>query len=131
MVVEFLISPRKAERRPWEMFFIGMFYSSLALFLAYWIFRDYASIVMVFLTVLASIQFIHSAIAREEEKDKQNIREVFLLKSHAKTLSYFMFLFLGFTVAFAIWNIVLPESMSSVLFGIQEETIQAINAQSV
>ncbi|MBI4440496.1 stage II sporulation protein M [Candidatus Woesearchaeota archaeon] len=129
MVFEFLISPRKAERRPWEMFFIGAVYSSLAVFLAYWIFKDYSSVVMVFLTVLACIQFIHGAISLEEDKDKQNVGERFLLKSHGRALSYFMFLFLGFTVAFAAWKIILPSDMSSTLFLAQDSTIQSINAK--
>jgi hypothetical protein len=35
---EMLINPRKAEKRPWEMFFIGIFYATLSLVLVKWIF---------------------------------------------------------------------------------------------
>jgi len=43
MVLESIIDPFKAEKKPWEMFFIGIFYSSLAVILSLWIFRDYAT----------------------------------------------------------------------------------------
>ncbi len=129
MVFEFLVSTKNAERHPWEMFFIGMIYSSLGLFLSYWIFKDYSSIVMVFLTVLASIHIIHGAFSNEEERDKKEVNEMFLLKSHGRVLTYFIFLFLGFTLGFAIWNIVLPTGMSDILFAAQQGTIQSINAK--
>ncbi|MFC1768235.1 stage II sporulation protein M [Nanoarchaeota archaeon] len=131
MVFEFLISPSKAERHPWEMLVIGAVYATLGLFLAYWIFRDYSSMVMVFLMVLASIQIIHSAIAKEEAKDMKFKDKKLLLKSHTKTLLYFMFLFLGFTFALAFWNIVLPDPMSDTLFQVQNEAINIVNQKFV
>ena len=69
MVIESLINPAKAEGRPWEMFFLGLLYASIAVFLSLWIFKDYSSLVMVFLTVFASIPVVYSLIAMEEEKD--------------------------------------------------------------
>ena len=69
MVIESLIDPRKAEGKPWEMFFLGLLYASIAVFLSLWIFRDYSSLVMVFLTVFASIPVVYSLISMEERKD--------------------------------------------------------------
>ena len=71
MVLESLINPRKAEGKPWETFFIGIIYSSVAIFLSLWIFKDYASLVMVFLTVTASVPLMYNIILFEEEKDKE------------------------------------------------------------
>ena len=53
MVLESLINPIKAERKHWEVFVLGFIYSTMAIFLSLWIFRDHASLVMVFLTVIA------------------------------------------------------------------------------
>ena len=38
IMFEMLINPVKAEKRPWEMFFIGAFYATVSLFLTQWIF---------------------------------------------------------------------------------------------
>jgi len=35
-MLELLINPTKAERHPWEMFFIGAFYATLSLILVSW-----------------------------------------------------------------------------------------------
>ena len=58
MVLEMLISPRKAERTPWELFFLGLVYASVAVLLSMWIFQDDIGLVMVFLTVLACTYLI-------------------------------------------------------------------------
>ncbi len=55
MVFEALINPMKAERRPWELFFIGIFYSSLAIVLSLWIFNDHASLVMAYFRLKKSV----------------------------------------------------------------------------
>ncbi|MBI2176185.1 stage II sporulation protein M [Candidatus Woesearchaeota archaeon] len=128
MVLEMLINPRRAERSPWEMFFIGLVYSSVSIFLGFYIFRQYAGIVMVFLTTLACTYLIQGTLRREESKDAVIPHELALLKEHGKALSYFMFLFLGFVVAFSLWYVVLPHTFSSQLFNVQECTIQSINS---
>src|SRR3989344_8349678 len=128
MVIESLVNPAKAEGRPWEMFFLGFLYASIAVFLSLWIFQDYSSLVMVFLTVFASVPVVYTLIAIEEKKDTSMKSEIFLLKEHSKALAVLMFLFLGYTVAFSLWFVVLPESTVSTMFNVQLETIKSINA---
>ena len=98
MVFESLINPVKAKKRPWEMVFIGIVYSSVAVILSLFIFREYASLVIIFLTVLASVPLMYGAIKMEEKKDTELKEERFLIKEHGKALSFFMFLFFGFVV---------------------------------
>ncbi len=129
MVFESLINPKKAEKKPWEMFFIGLFYSSLAVLLSIWIFRDYASLVMVFLTVMASIHLVYGVLQLEEEKDMEIKEEKLLIKEHGKALSFFVFLFLGFVVSFSLWYVFLPAPLLSDVFGVQQQTISDINTQ--
>lgn len=131
MVLELLINPRKAEREPWELFFVGLVYSSAAIFLSFYIFKQYVGIVMVFLTTLACTYLIEGTLRREEKKDAFIPHELALLKEHGRALSYFMFLFLGFVVSFSLWYIALPHGFSSQIFSIQEETIRCINSVGV
>ncbi|HLD14962.1 MAG TPA: stage II sporulation protein M, partial [Candidatus Nanoarchaeia archaeon] len=129
MVLESLIGPKKAERSPWDVFFIGMLYASLAMFLSVWIFREQASIIMVLLTVIACLPLMHKTLILEEKKDKRIEKEIPLLKEHWKALQFFMYLFLGFVAAFSIWYVFLPDDMVKTTFNSQIETINAINSR--
>lgn len=131
MVFESLINPIKAEKHPWELLFIGMIYSSVAVILSLFIFPEYASLVMIFLTVLAAGPLMFGAIKLEEKKDIELKHERFLVKEHARALSFFMFLFLGFIISFSLWNIFLPEELSSELFKIQSNEIHKINNNAI
>jgi hypothetical protein len=112
---EMLINPAKAERRPWEMFFVGAFYATISLVLVRWIFSGdpvlskYTGILVVTFCVMFSIPFMYFAIKNEEEKDMENRGFYDLIKEHGKALTYFMFLFMGFVVAFSFWYIVLAD----------------------
>src|SRR3990172_4852229 len=96
MVLEALISPLKAEREPWEMFFLGILYSSIGLLLGLWVFKSQVSLVMVFFTVLASIILFYNTIKYEEKKSYELNTEIKILRQHGRALSFFMFLFFGF-----------------------------------
>ena len=128
MVLESLINPRKAEGKPWETFFIGVIYSSIAIFLSLWIFHDYASLVMIFLTVVASVPLMYNIIAVEEEKDIAIENEKVLVKEHWKAISVFIFLFLGFLASFTFWYVALPTETVENVFDVQLKTIENINA---
>ena len=127
MVIENLINPTKAEGKPWELFFIGFLYASVAVFLSLWIFRDYSSLVMVFLTVFSSIPLVYNLIGIEEEKDSKIYNERILLKEHSKALSVLIFLFLGYVASFSVWFIFLPDATVQNMFNVQLETIRSIN----
>src|SRR3989344_8986704 len=92
MVLESLVNPFKAERNPWEMFFIGFLYSSVGIALSLWIFLDQASLIMVFLTVMACIPVVYNTMIFEEKKDLVIDKESNLLKEHNKAIVFLMFL---------------------------------------
>ena len=129
MVIESLVNPFKAERTPWEMFFVGMFYSSVAVLLSLWIFKPHASLVMVFLTVTACVPIMYGTMKLEEKKDMEIDDEKILIKEHGKALTFFIFLFLGITISFTLWYIFLPADLTHTLFSIQTKTISDINTQ--
>jgi len=126
-MLESLLSAKKAEKKPWEMFFVGLVYVSVAVLFCLWIFQGYGGFVLVSLTMLASTILIYNIIKLEELKDKKIANEWLLLKEHSKALSFFMFLFLGFVVAFSLWYVFLPGDTASVLFKEQITTINKIN----
>ena len=129
MVLESLLNPTEAEKRPWQMFFLGVLFSIIAIFLGYFLFESQASLVAVFLIVLSSIPVVYNTIKLEELKDEQsNLSEKSLLKEHAKALSVFMFLFLGIMITFAIVYISVPDTFVDALFSLQTKTIAEINS---
>lgn len=128
MVLESLVSPVTAEKKPWELFFLGFLYASVAMFISIQIFDSNAGLLAVFLTVVASIPLMYGTIKYEELKDTWNIKEIALLKEHSKALTAFMLLFLGITVAFSLWYIFLPPGKAITVFSIQIQTINEINA---
>lgn len=129
MVLESLINPLKAEKKPWEMFFIGFVYSSIAILLSLWIFKDQSSLVMVFLIVMACIPIVYNTMRLEESKDMEISKERALLKEHNKAIIFLMLLFFGITLSFVAWYVFLPSETVSLVFDKQTATIQAINNQ--
>jgi len=129
MVLESILNPLKAEKKPYEMFFLGFAYSSIAILLSLWIFRDQASLIMVFLTVMACVPIVYNTMRLEEGKDLDISNEKTLLKEHNKAIVFLMFLFFGITLSFVTWYIFLPPESINFVFDKQTSTIQSINNQ--
>lgn len=128
MVFESMIRPLTAVKRPWELFFYGLFVSSIGTFLGYWIFRDKADLVMIFLTTFACMPLMFHAIRHEEKNDLVLEKETSMLKRHNKVLLFYIFLYLGMTVGFVTWYVALPADMSQTMFKQQITTIAQINS---
>lgn len=127
MVLESLTNALTAEKHPAKVILYGFVYASVGLFLSLWVFKEQASLVMVFLTAMASIPLIYNTIKLEEKKDIAIEKEAALLREHAKALVVFMFLFLGFIIAFTLWYVVLPSDIVQNAFRIQTQTYLTIN----
>jgi uncharacterized membrane protein SpoIIM required for sporulation len=132
-MLEMLLSPKKAKRNPWEMFFVGLFYASLSVLLVHWIFSSdavlskYSGILVITFSVMFSLPFMYYLIKNEEEKDIEHEGMFRILKEHSRALIALMWLFLGLIVAFSFWYIVLG---SDDLFRAQIETYCLINRPS-
>jgi uncharacterized membrane protein SpoIIM required for sporulation len=131
MVLESLINPFKAEKHPWELFFLGLLYSSFAIFISMHIFDTMAGLIAVFFTVMACVPLLYNTMRLEEEKDKLDVQERTLLKEHAKAISFLTFLFLGILVSFTLWYVFLPSEQAQNFFSIQIDTIKSINSNAV
>ncbi len=127
MVLESLLNPVRAERQPWVLVLLGFLYGSLGLFLSLWIFEDHASLVMVFLTVMAALPLMYQTLRLEEEKDIALTQERSILKEHAKAITFFLALFLGFVSAYTAWYVLLPAGLVQSLFITQSTTITTLN----
>jgi len=123
MVLESLISSQLAEEKPYQMLIYSFLFTTVGIFLAWWVFASHASIVMVFLTVSALLPLMIRIIGFEKLKSEHYKGE---LSAHEKAIPFFIFMFLGMVLSFAIWYIVLPETITSQLYSVQSATIQQI-----
>lgn len=134
-MIEMLIKPKRAERRPWEMFLVGLFYASISLLLVTFVFgkdsvlKEGSGLLMVIFTVICCLPFMYYLIKLEEGKDVQINDSGKLIKEHSKAVHALMWLFLGFVIAFSFWYMVLPESTGQ-NFNFQIRTFCAINSPS-
>ncbi len=113
---------------PPRLFYLGLLHAGIGTFLGLWIFKNQASLVLVFLTVMASLPFMYKVTKHEEKLDSKKIRETKLLRHHSRVLMSFMFLFFGFVIAFALAYVLLPEKLVQSTFSSQIETIRSINS---
>ena len=129
-MLESLINPKRAEKGPWKMLFIGIIYASLSLILVHFLFRgdkilsQYSGLIVVTFCVMFSLPFMYFLLKREEKEDEQAEGFFEVWKTHKDAIYGFLFLFLGFIIAFTFWNIVLQNSS---LFNAQVETYCMIN----
>lgn len=131
-MIEMLVKPKRAEKRPWELFFVGLFYATVSLLLASFVFSKdsvlsaYGGILVVTFTVICTMPFMYYLIKLEEDKDVEITKSGKLLKEHSKALRALLWLFLGFVVAFSFWYLVLP-GYTAVNFNAQIKVFCAIN----
>ena len=129
-MLESLINPRRAEKGPWKMFFIGLVYAFASLGLTWFFFSSdpvlvkYSGMIVVTFCVMFSLPFMYFIIKQEEIED-ENVEGFFhVWKIHKDAIYAFMWLFLGFIVAFSFANIIWHDTS---LFNAQIETYCAIN----
>ena len=129
-MLEMIINPREASRGPWKMFFIGLVYASLSLLLVNWFFSGdavlskFSGMIVVTFCVMFTLPFMYYLI-KQEEKEDEEIEGFFKVWAvHKDAIYSFIWLFLGFIVAFSFWYMVLQNSM---LFNAQIETYCMIN----
>src|SRR3990172_9795382 len=130
-MLESMFNPRRLEKGPWKMFFIGILYASLSLLLVKWFFaRDavlsqYSGLIVVTFCVMFAIPFMYFIIREEEAEDEEVFGLFSVWKIHKDAIYAFLWLFFGFIVAFAFWYMILQDST---LFNAQIETYCAINS---
>jgi uncharacterized membrane protein SpoIIM required for sporulation len=129
-MLETLINPKRGEKGPWKMFFIGLIYGSLSLLLVHWFFSGDSNLsqasgmLVVLFCIMFSFPFMYFIIKKEEKTDEE-VEGVFSVwRAHKDAIYAFMWLFFGFVVAFSFWNIILQDSN---LLNFQIQTYCQIN----
>ncbi len=131
-MIEMLFKPKDVERRPWQMFFVGMLYSTISFLFVALIFgaddilKEGAGILLVTFTVICCFPFFYYILKSEENKDVVITNSGKLMKEHYKAISILLWLFLGILITFSFWYIVLPGS-SGQHFNFQIRSFCAIN----
>jgi len=132
MVLEDLIHAKFAEQQPLLVLPLAFLYTSVALFVALWIFPSSAAIVAVFLMTIAAMPLFLDIVVFEKQKEEGSrsyFRDIlkFGKANKEKLLPFFIYLFLGMALAIATWFVVLPSNMLNDLFHVQLNTIKEIN----
>ena len=131
MVFESILNPKRSERRPWEMLFVGFVYASLSVLLVTWVFSGdivlvkYSGIFIVTFTVMFSIPFFYFMLKVEEQKDSQIEESFSLLREHWRAVHSLLWLFIGFVIGFSLLFILVGNTDN---FRAQIETFCVINS---
>jgi len=130
-MLESIINPKRVERGSIKMLFVGLIYGSLSLLLVKWFFSsdpvlsNYSGMIVVTFCVMFSLPFMYYLIKQEEDEDEQVEGILNVWKVHKDAIYAFMWLFLGFIIAFSVWHIVLQDMN---LFNAQLQTYCMINS---
>ncbi len=129
-MIEMLVQPSMVVKQPWKMFFVGLVYASLSIILVHLFFTndpvlsEFSGVLVVTFSVMFSLPFIYYLLNSEEQQDEQATGILEVWKAHGDAIYVFLWLFVGFVVAFSFWNVMLQNDS---LFNAQVGTYCAIN----
>ena len=130
-MLESLINPQRAEKGPWKMFFIGFLYAFISLLLVHFLFggdpilAKFSGLIVVLFCVMFSIPFMYFIFRQEEIEDETTEGILGVWRMHKDAIYSFLWLFLGFLIAFSIGYIILQDPN---LLNAQIETYCNINS---
>ena len=116
IMLEAIINPKSSSAGPWKMLFIGLLYASLSILLVHWFFSGdfvlakYSGMIVVTFCVMFSLPYMYYLIKQEESEDEAVEGILSVWKTHKDAVYAFMWLFLGFIIAFAFWYLVLQNN---------------------
>ncbi len=134
-MLESLINLRTVKDKTWITAVWAFIISSVAVFFSTQIYSQVqvsgvsisvSGLYAVFFTIIPSIYFVTILIKREERLEEEEIARHYrkgFFERHDKDILIFLFYFLGLTVSFAVWSLVLEPGF----FQIQLSTICRIN----
>src|SRR3990167_11417508 len=108
-MLESMFNPRRLEKGPWKMLFIGFLYASLSLILVKWFFAKdvvlarYSGMIVVTFCVMLILPFMYFIITEEEAEDEEVFGFFGVWRIHKDAIYSFLWLFLGFLVLFFFW----------------------------
>jgi len=115
-MLEEIMHPKITSKGPWKMFIIGLIYASLSILLVSLFFsRDpdlskASGWIVVTFCILFTLPYMYFIIKREESEDEEVEGFFSIWKIHKDAIYSFMWLFLGFIVAFSFFYIILQDA---------------------
>lgn len=129
MVVETILNPKKAEKKPWMVFFVSIIFTILAIIISHILFPSQISILTIaFITILFT-PFFNKIFTIEEKKDEEEAEGKLkegLFQRHRQVIEIFSYFFLGVIVVMTFVFIFFP-SFSENLFSLQSQTLKEIS----
>jgi len=129
-MLESIINPKRVEKGPFKMFFIGIVYGALSLLLVHWLFSSdpvlskASGMIVVAFCLMFSFPFMYYLIKEEEEHDEE-LEDFFnVWKVHKNAIFAFIWLFLGFVISFSAVHIFMQDNN---LLNFQIQTYCQIN----
>ena len=115
-MLESLLRPKTAEKKPWDVFFIAIFFSVIGVVFALQLFPAQASVFSVSLITIMFMPFFQKLFAVEERKDYKLHKN--LLMRHRQLFYVFGAFFLGTIVALSFIYVFFPPARDA--FSLQE-----------
>lgn len=116
-MLESLLRPKKAEKRPWDVFFIAIMFSFIGVSFAIQIFPAQASVFAISLITIMFMPFFQKYFELEERKDFKLHKN--LLARHKKLFYVFGLFFVGTIVALSFIYVFFPHARPA--FEMQED----------
>ena len=129
MVLESILRPKNAEKKPWHVFIIAFIYTFISIFFAYKLFPEQSSILTIALITIIFVPFFQRLFVFEEKKDELVARRKMkrnLFARHGAVISVFSMFFLGIVVAMSLAFVFVPEFKD--VFILQSETLRGFSA---
>ncbi len=131
MVLESLVDPASARRRPWKIFLLSFVFVSLGVFATLFLGSGESSILLVLFVIIPSIPTVHRLFSFEEESFEKKPFKVAgsrTLARHLPTIIVLANYFVGLTLAFTFWYLALPTPQVESLFSAQISELEAVRA---
>ncbi|MDI6806667.1 MAG: stage II sporulation protein M [Candidatus Aenigmarchaeota archaeon] len=132
MVVEKIISVRKATKNIIWVFLASGFISVFCLAIALLVFRTSTGLFTTMLITIVSIPFMHSLLKAHEAKQEELwIKELSLIQRHKKIIEVYIAFFLGIVLTMSIIFVMLPPQVAEGMFEEQIREIELIRGKII
>src|SRR3989344_3623514 len=111
-MLEDIIHPKRTQKGPWKMFFIGLIYASLSLILVHWFFSQdpdlskASGMMVVLFLMMFSLPYMYFIIRKEEKEDEtvEGFKGVWNAHKDALYALIFSLIFGAGAIFILIWN---------------------------
>jgi len=134
MVFEVITSIEKIKTQPWKFMVYVFLASSLGIVVSYFIQPELSSLLSLFFVILAVFPSFYNLILKEEKilEEIENQNPLIALFQRNKLIIFlYSYLFLGITLSYYIWFLILPENISLVVFKYQISVLENISGYAV